>query len=64
MQEKDKPDEKNIGDEDLWEKDQKRRGYYYDDAHGYEVFDPENEDNEDGPEASSTNEPCGSQNSI
>lgn len=28
------------------EEDQKERGYYYDDAHGYEQFDPEAEDAE------------------
>lgn len=31
-------------DEDLWESDQKERGYYYDDAHGYEVYKGEDED--------------------
>ena len=32
--------------EDSWEEDQKKRGYYYDDAHGYEVYVPdEYEDN-------------------
>ena len=30
-----------------WEKDQKDRGYYYDDAHGYETFDPDSEDDDD-----------------
>lgn len=36
-------------DVDLWESDQKERGYYYDDAHGYEVYDGEDEDDdEDG----------------
>lgn len=30
-----------------WEKDQKERSYYYDDAHGYEAFDPEGDDDED-----------------
>lgn len=36
---------------DSWEKDQAEHGYYYDDAHGYEQFNPESdedsEDNED-----------------
>jgi hypothetical protein len=33
------------------EEDQKERGYYYDDAHGYEEFDPEDEEvYEDGEE--------------
>jgi len=26
-----------------WSKDQENRGYYYDDAHGYEVYHPEEE---------------------
>lgn len=33
----DKADEKNKDD---WAEDQTKRSYYYDDAHGYEVFDP------------------------
>ena len=35
------PKEKEEGSA---EKDQKERGYYYDDAHGYEEYDPEEED--------------------
>ncbi|MEO6655143.1 MAG: hypothetical protein ABIO36_03595 [Pyrinomonadaceae bacterium] len=32
-----------------WSKDQKERGYYYDDAHGYEVYKPESpKDDKDG----------------
>lgn len=27
--------------------EQQERGYYYDDAHGYEVYDPEKDDLED-----------------
>jgi len=26
-----------------WADDQRERGYYYDDAHGYETYDPEDE---------------------
>jgi len=37
------PKEKKEG---AWENDQKERGYYYDDAHGYEEYDPEEEDND------------------
>ena len=40
-----KPDKER--DTSTWEDDQKRREYYYDDAHGYEVFDPENDDEDD-----------------
>jgi len=32
--------------EGTWEEDQKERDYYYDDSHGYEEFDPE--DDEEG----------------
>ena len=32
-----------------WADDQRERGYYYDDAHGYESYDPKKED--DGPSA-------------
>ena len=34
-------------DESSWGKDIEKNDYYYDDAHGYEVFVPEDEDNED-----------------
>jgi hypothetical protein len=31
-----------------WADDQKKRGYYYDDAHGYQIYNPdEDEDDED-----------------
>ena len=30
-----------------WEEDQQERGYYYDDACGYETYAPEEEDKED-----------------
>lgn len=29
-----------------WEDDQEKRGYYYDDAHGYEVYDPDSDEDE------------------
>jgi len=38
IEEKEKPPEKDGN----WEEDQKKRGYYYDDAHGYEIFTDEN----------------------
>ena len=37
----DQPDEP---DADTWSEDQKRREYYYDDAHGYEVYEPEKDE--------------------
>ena len=42
--EKKKPEK---GDSSSWSEDQKQRDYYYDDSHGYEVFDPEGEKEED-----------------
>jgi hypothetical protein len=34
-------------DKDRWSEDQKERGYYYDDAHGYEKYvEDEDEDEE------------------
>lgn len=35
---------------DSWSEDQKNRSYYYDDASGYEIYLPEDEDEEDKPE--------------
>ena len=34
-------------DDSTWEKDQKDRGYYYDDAHGYEAYDPDSDDEDE-----------------
>ncbi len=36
---------KHDGEEkkDTWSEDQKEHEYYYDDAHGYEEYDPEEE---------------------
>ena len=31
-------------DEASWGEDQKARSYYYDDAHGYETYDPDADD--------------------
>lgn len=43
------PDDKHreCGDKTAWTEDQKEREYYYDDAHGYEVFDPSEESDDD-----------------
>jgi hypothetical protein len=27
-----------------WEEDQQERGYYYDDSHGYETYDPDEDE--------------------
>lgn len=38
-------DPKDVGKkDDSWENDQAEHAYYYDDAHGYEQFDPESDD--------------------
>ncbi len=36
-----------TGDEDSWSRDQRERDYYYDDAHGYEIYNPDEDDEED-----------------
>ena len=41
---KSEPDERKKGS---WSEDQKQREYYYDDAHGYEVYEPDRDDDED-----------------
>jgi hypothetical protein len=57
-QKKNKSETENRDEPEIWEKDQKERGYYYDDAHGYEVFDPEGDDAEGEDGGVSINEPC------
>ncbi len=39
--------EPNEQDEQTWGEDQKRRQYYYDDAHGYEVYDPDDDEDKE-----------------
>ncbi len=42
-----KPDEsvqKKPKPTDNWEEDQQERGYYYDDSHGYETYDPDEDE--------------------
>lgn len=34
-------------DDSAWANDQKNRSYYYDDAHGYEIYDPEKDEEEE-----------------
>jgi len=44
--EKKSPEKKDSAEKDDWAEDQKKRGYYYDDAHGYEIYkDDEDEEN-------------------
>ena len=52
----------NGPDISTWEEDQKRREYYYDDAHGYEAYDPERDDDSESDERttpSAENHPVG-----
>lgn len=41
---KGKPAEPAEKDPSSWSDDQQKRGYYYDDAHGYEKYEPEKDD--------------------
>lgn len=47
--EKENPEKKKpeTGDGSSWAEDQKEKDYYYDDSHGYEVFDPKCEQDEE-----------------
>ena len=33
--------------EDVWSRDQQEKSYYYDDAYGYEIYNPDEEDESD-----------------
>lgn len=39
--------ENNEKNEGAWSKDQREKGYYYDDDHGYEIYNPEEDDEEE-----------------
>lgn len=45
-----KPKCEEGGKTETWADDQKEREYYYDDAHGYETYEPEEEESEDDAE--------------
>ena len=45
--EKKKSQKPESGDEASWSEDQKNRRYYYDDAHGYEIYQPDDESEDD-----------------
>jgi hypothetical protein len=38
---------KDAPEEGTWGEDQKKHDYYYDDSHGYEVYDPATDDDEE-----------------
>ena len=42
------PEEKtDEAEKDVWSEDQKNRRYYYDDAHGYEIYNSDDEAEDD-----------------
>ena len=41
-----KPDEQNAEDEKKADANDEKRSYYYDDAHGYEIYRAEDDDEE------------------
>ena len=38
------PFEKPESEDDDWGSDQKKKSYYYDDSHGYEIYNPDEDD--------------------
>jgi hypothetical protein len=50
----DEDDEKEVQpencdkkDDDNWSKDQREKSYYYDDSYGYEVYNPDEDEDDD-----------------
>ncbi len=39
--------ENDARDEGAWSKDQRENGYYYDDDYGYEIYNPDEEDDDE-----------------
>ena len=39
-----KPSAKSEEESGNWSDDQREKSYYYDDAHGYEIYNPEEDD--------------------
>jgi hypothetical protein len=37
-------EQRENNEKDTWESDQQDRGYYYDDSYGYEIYNPDQED--------------------
>ncbi len=52
----------DASEEASWGEDQKNRGYYYDDAHGYTTYDPELDDDIDGDDIPSSDTVAASKN--
>ncbi len=45
--EKSRRDESETDEKSSWSRDQREKGYYYDDAHGYEIYNPDEDDAEE-----------------
>ncbi len=45
--EKSPEDKCETNEKSSWSRDQREKGYYYDDAHGYEIYNPDEDDEED-----------------
>jgi hypothetical protein len=43
----DEEETETLPDRETWGEDQKKHRYYYDDAHGYESYDPDEEENDE-----------------
>jgi hypothetical protein len=39
--------ETDESEEDAWSRDQREKNYYYDDAHGYEIYNPDEDEEEE-----------------
>lgn len=44
---KEKEEKPETGDEKSWERDQKERDYYYDDAHNYEIYEADDDEEDE-----------------
>jgi hypothetical protein len=40
-------EQKENNEKDTWGADQQEKSYYYDDSYGYEIYNPDNEDEDD-----------------
>ncbi len=41
------PENKEIGTDGDWSEDQRDKSYYYDDGYGYEIYDPDSDEDDD-----------------
>lgn len=46
VDERDRSSSRENSTEGAWQKDIEKHDYYYDDSHGYEIYNPEDEDEE------------------